>query len=63
MERFFSARQKELEALSKETEYRLTLLETARNRLRKEQHMNYDVTVRTIPERYAATVRMVTILA
>ena len=35
------------------------LLETARKRLRKEQNMSFDVTVRTIPERYAATVRMI----
>ena len=59
LDAFLRAREEELTRLSKETEYRLTLLETARNRLRKEQHMNYDVTVRTIPERYAATVRMV----
>ena len=35
------------------------LLETARKRLRKEQNMNYDVTIRTIPERYATTVQMI----
>ena len=59
MESFFSAREEELTRLSKETEYRLMLLETARKRLRKEQKMSYDVTVRTIPQRYAATVQMV----
>ena len=59
MESFLSARQEELSRLSKETEYKLMLLETARKRLRKEQIMNYDVTVKTIPERYAATVHMV----
>ena len=32
MERFFSARQKELEALSKDTEYKLMLLDAARKR-------------------------------
>ncbi len=31
----------------------------ARKRLRKEQKMNYDVNVKTIPERYAATVHTV----
>ena len=59
MESFLSARQEERSRLSKETEYKLMLLETARKRLRKEQIMNYDVTVKTIPERYAATVHMV----
>ena len=59
LDRFLSAREEELERISKETEYKLTLLETARKRLRKEQNMNFDVTVKTIPERYAATVHMV----
>lgn len=36
----------------------MMLLESARKRLREEQTMKYDVTVKTIPERYAATVRM-----
>ena len=58
MERFFSARQKELEALSQDTAYKLTLLDAARNRLRKEENMRYNVTLKTIPERYAATVHM-----
>ena len=59
MDAFLSERQKELSKLSKETEYKLMLLETARKRLRKEQNMSFDVTVKTIPERYAATVQMV----
>ena len=59
MDAFLSERQKELSKLSKETEYKLMLLETARKRLRKEQNMSFDVTVKTIPERYAATVHMV----
>ena len=59
MDAFLSERQKELSKLSEETEYKLMLLETARKRLRKEQNMNFDVTVKTIPERYAATVQMV----
>ena len=58
MEAFFSARQKELEALSKDTEYKLTLLDAARKRLRKEEDMSFNVTLKTIPERYAATIRM-----
>ena len=59
MDAFLSERQKELSKLSRETEYKLMLLETARKRLRKEQKMSFDVTVKTIPERYAATVHMV----
>ncbi len=59
MERFYSARQRELEALSKDTEYKLTLLDAARKRLRKEEDMRYDVSIKTIPARYAATVRMI----
>ena len=58
MERFFSARQKELEALSQDTARKLTLLDAARKRLRKEENMSYNVTIKTIPERYAATVQM-----
>ncbi len=59
MEAFLSEKQKELNKLSEETEYKLMLLETARKRLRKEHNMSFDVTVKTIPERYAATVHMV----
>ena len=59
MEVFLLERQAELKKLSEETQYKLMLLETARKRLRKEQAMSYDVTVKTIPERYAATVRMI----
>ena len=58
LEQFFSARQEELEALSRDTAHKLTLLDAARKRLRKEEDMSYDVTIKTIPERYAATVQM-----
>ena len=58
LERFFSARQMELEALSQDTARKLTLLDAARKRLRKEEDMRYNVTIKTIPERYAATVQM-----
>ncbi len=58
LELFFSARQKELEALSRDTAHKLTLLDAAWKRLRKEENMGYDVSIKTIPERYAATVRM-----
>ena len=59
LDTFLTTRQKELEAQAKETEYKMMLLETARNRLRKEKNMSFDVTVKTIPERYAATVHMI----
>ena len=37
--------------------YQLRLLETALMRLRKDEPMHYDVTLKTFPRRYAATVR------
>lgn len=59
LEQHLTRKQAELEALSQQTAYRLRLLETAQNRLRKEDKtMNYDVTIKTFPQRYAATVRM-----
>lgn len=58
MEQYFSAKQVELEAVLHETAYKLTLLDAAVKRLRKEENMNYNVTVKTVPERYAATLQM-----
>ena len=58
LEGYLAARQAELEALSADTAQKLRLLDTARKRLRKEENMDYNVTIRTLPERYAATVRM-----
>ena len=55
---FLAARQAELEQQRDDVAQRLRLLDTARKRLRKEETMNYDVTIKTLPERYAATVRM-----
>lgn len=55
---YLEKRRQELAELSKETAYRMMLLNTAIERLRKELPMNYDVSIKTIPERYAATVRM-----
>ncbi len=49
LERFFAARQRELEAVSRDTAHKLTLLDAARNRLRKEEDMRYNVTVKTTP--------------
>ncbi len=59
MERYFSERRRELEELSRDTARKLTLLDAAEERLRKDITMSYDVTVKTIPERYAATVHMI----
>ena len=58
LETFFSIRRAELEAQAQDTARKLTLLDAAVKRLRKEEHMSYDVIIRTIPERYAATVQM-----
>ena len=51
-------RQRELEAQREAVSQQLRLLDSARRRLRKEESMNYNVTIRTLPERYAATCRM-----
>ena len=57
--RFLSLKEAELRELSAQTQKRLRLLETARERLRKDENaMKYDVTLKSLPERYAATVRM-----
>lgn len=58
LEGYFSARQRELEEISLDTARKLALLDAARERLRKEQTMSYDITLKTISERYAATVQM-----
>ena len=51
-------KQETLRALARQTEARLRLLDTAMARLRKDDHaMLYDVTLKTFPPRYAATVR------
>ena len=52
-------RQEELEEETRQTAYRLTLLASTLRRLRKEDTaMKFDVNVKTLPSRYAATVRM-----
>ncbi|MBR5349091.1 MAG: MerR family transcriptional regulator [Lachnospiraceae bacterium] len=58
LDAFLHSRKQELEKQAKETEYKMMLLDTALKRLRKEQNMSFDVTVKMIPERYAATVHM-----
>ena len=51
-------RQLELKKISETAEYQMRLLDTARERLRKEQNMSYNVSIKTIPERYAVTIHM-----
>ena len=58
LEQFLCDRKRDLEALARDTAHKLTLLDAARKRLRKEENMRYNVTLKTIPERYAATVQM-----
>lgn len=53
---YFETRRRELEADAAKTARQLLLLESARNRLGKEDIMQYNVTIKTIPERYAACV-------
>ena len=55
---YLMKRQLELEEISKTAQQQMRLLDTARKRLRKEQNMSYNVSIKTIPERYAATVHM-----
>ena len=58
LDSYFERRQAEVKAVSVMAEYQMRLLDTARKRLRKEQSMSYNVSIKTIPERYAATVHM-----
>lgn len=56
---FYEKRRLELEKQAALTAHQMMLLDTARKRLRKEQTMDYNVSIKTIPERYAATVHTV----
>ena len=49
----------EVRLQAEEAARRLRLLDTALERLRKDEPMKYDVSVKTIPERYVASVRQV----
>lgn len=55
---YLSLRKKELEAEAADIMQKLRLLDTAVKRLGKDDIMNYNVTLKTLPERYAACVRM-----
>lgn len=57
---FLKVKQAEIIAEAEEVNHRLLLLDTAIKRLRKDDTaMNYNVTVKTMPERYVASVRKV----
>ena len=57
-ERYLLLKRAELQKQSEQTAYRLRLLDSALVRLRKENHVNYNISLKTFPLRYAATVRM-----
>ena len=55
---FLTIKQTELQSEVEEANHRLLLLETAIKRLRKDDTaMNYNVSLKTLPERYVASVR------
>ena len=57
---FLSVKQTEVKAEAELTAHRLLLLETAIKRLRKDgTAMSYNVTLKTLPERYVASVRQI----
>lgn len=57
LERYLRIRHAELTAISEETAQRLRFLETAIDRLRKDETMNYDVVLKKLPRRQVASVR------
>lgn len=57
---FLAVKQSELQDEAKTVNHRLLLLDTAIKRLRKDETaMQYNVTLKTMPKRYVASVRMV----
>lgn len=57
---FLSVKRAEIQAQAEEATHRLLLLETAIERLRKDgTAMSYNVTLKTLPERYVASVRQI----
>ena len=57
---FLAVKQAEVQEEADEAAHRLLLLKTAIQRLRKDENaMNYDVTLRVLPERYVASLRQV----
>ena len=59
LEQRLLAQQEAARLQAEESARRLRLLDTAIERLRKDELMNYDVTVKTIPERRVASVRQI----
>jgi len=59
LERSLRVKQAELQEEYLQMTERLRLLDTALKRLGKDETMKYDVTLKTFPQRYAATVRMI----
>lgn len=59
LERYLQIRHEELTVTLSETKGRLRALETAIERLRKDEIMNYEVVLKTLPERRVASVRQV----
>lgn len=59
LERLLLLKRVEAWEAAEEAKRRLQLLDTAIERLRKDEAMNYNVTVKTIPERYVASVRQI----
>lgn len=59
LERHLLLKRTEAMAAEEEVKRRLRLLDTVIERLRKDEPMKYDVTVKTLPERYVASVRQV----
>ena len=58
LDTWLARRHTELKEILEMVEYQMRLLDSARKRLRKEQNMSYNVSIKMIPERYAATVHM-----
>ena len=56
---FFAQRRRELEQEAEKTARQRMLLDTAEKRLGKEDFMQYNVTIKTIPARYAACVHTI----
>ena len=59
LERCLLLRRAEAKEVMEEAERRLRLLDTALERLRKDKDMQYDVTIKTLPERQVASVRQI----
>lgn len=59
IEGLFYKKHQELIRIVEQTAQRIRILESAINRLGKEEIMKYNVTVKTFPDRYAATVRKI----